>query len=76
MICEITPLAVPATNNALDSLWLMPAVVNKQINVYILAAQRCFRDWVRERGGFGSSEVADAKQLIEEAIQIGGSANF
>ena len=54
----------------------MPAVVNKQINVYILAAQRCFRDWVRERGGFGSSEVADAKQLIEEAIQIGGSANF
>lgn len=42
----------------------------------INAAQRCFKDWVRERGGIGSSEVADAKQRIEEAIQVGGSANF
>ena len=28
------------------------------------AAQRWFADWVRERGGIGSSEVADAKQRI------------
>ena len=42
----------------------------------IKAAQRCFKDWLRERGGIGSSEVADAKQRIDEAIQLGGSANF
>lgn len=42
----------------------------------IKAAQRCFKDWLRERGGVGSSEVADAKQRIDEAIQLGGSANF
>jgi uncharacterized protein (DUF927 family) len=40
------------------------------------AAQRCFKDWVRERGGIGSSEVADAKQRIDEAIQIDGAAKF
>lgn len=42
----------------------------------VLAAQRCFKDWLRERGGIGSSEVADARQRIDEAIQLGGSANF
>jgi len=31
---------------------------------------------LRERGGIGSSEVADAKQRIDEVIQLGGSANF
>jgi len=40
------------------------------------AAQRCFKDWVQERGGIGSSEVADAKQRIDEAIQIDGGAKF
>ncbi len=42
----------------------------------VQAAQRCFEDWVRERGGIGSSEVADAKQRIDEAIQIDGAAKF
>ena len=42
----------------------------------VQAAQRCFKDWVRERGGIGSSEVADARQRIEEAIQIDGAAKF
>lgn len=42
----------------------------------VQAAQRCFKDWVRERGGIGSSEVADAKQQIDEAIQIDGAAKF
>jgi len=42
----------------------------------VQAAQRCFKDWVRERGGVGSSEVADAKQRIDEAIQIDGAAKF
>lgn len=42
----------------------------------VQAAQRCFKDWVRERGGIGSSEVADAKQRIDEAIQVDGSGKF
>jgi len=42
----------------------------------VQAAQRCFKDWVWERGGVGSSEVADAKQRIDEAIQIDGASKF
>ncbi len=42
----------------------------------VQAAQRCFEDWIRERGGIGSSEVADAKQRIDEAIQLDGAAKF
>ncbi len=42
----------------------------------VLAAQRCFKDWLRERGGIGSSEVADAKQRIDEANTIGWFCQF
>lgn len=40
------------------------------------AAQRCFNDWLQERGGIGSSEVAEAKRRIAEAIQMHGSSRF
>lgn len=42
----------------------------------VQAARRCFKDWVRERGGIGSNEVADARQRIEETIQVDGRAKF
>lgn len=40
------------------------------------AAQRCFTDWLAERGGVGSSEVAEAKRRISEALQLHGSSRF
>ena len=40
------------------------------------AAQRCFQDWLQERGGIGSSEVAEAKRRISEALQIHGQSRF
>ena len=40
------------------------------------AAQRCFADWLAERGGIGSSEVAEAKRRISEALQLHGSSRF
>ncbi|EKE69969.1 DUF927 domain-containing protein [Celeribacter baekdonensis] len=40
------------------------------------AALRCFKDWVSERGGIGSGEVADARRRIAEAIEIYGQARF
>lgn len=40
------------------------------------AAQRCFNDWLQERGGIGSSEVAEARRRISEAIQLHGSSRF
>ena len=42
----------------------------------ITAAQRCFQDWLRDRGGHGSGEVAAAKRLISEALQMHGSSRF
>lgn len=40
------------------------------------AAQRCFQDWLAERGGVGSSEVAEAKRRIAEALQLHGASRF
>jgi putative DNA primase/helicase len=40
------------------------------------AAQRCFADWLAERGGVGSSEVAEAKRRIAETLQLHGSSRF
>lgn len=40
------------------------------------AASRCFQDWLAERGGVGSSEVADAKRRIAEALQLHGASRF
>lgn len=40
------------------------------------AAQRCFTDWLQERGGIGSSEVAEARRRIAEAIQVHGASRF
>ncbi len=40
------------------------------------AAQRCFNDWLQERGGIGSSEVAEARRRISEALQLHGSSRF
>lgn len=40
------------------------------------AARRCFHDWLAERGGVGSSEVAEAKRRIAEAVQIHGASRF
>lgn len=40
------------------------------------AAQRCFQDWLSERGGLGSSEVAEAKRRIAETIQRDGASQF
>lgn len=40
------------------------------------AAQRCFADWLTERGGTGSSEVAEARRRLAEAVQLYGQARF
>lgn len=40
------------------------------------AAERCFQDWLQERGGIGSSEVAEARRRIAEALQMHGSSRF
>jgi putative DNA primase/helicase len=40
------------------------------------AAQRCFADWLAERGGIGSSEVAEAKRRISVTLQLHGSSRF
>ncbi|MGV6840442.1 MAG: DUF927 domain-containing protein [Planktomarina sp.] len=40
------------------------------------AARRCFGDWLTERGGIGSSEVAEAKRRIIETIDLHGKSKF
>lgn len=40
------------------------------------AALRCFKDWLSERGGAGSSEVADARRRLSEALETYGAARF
>lgn len=40
------------------------------------AALRCFKDWLCERGGAGSSEVADARRRLSEALEVYGQARF
>jgi len=40
------------------------------------ATRHCFQDWLKERGGHGSSEVAEAKRRIAETIQLHGSSRF
>lgn len=40
------------------------------------AALRCFQDWLGERGGIGSSEVAEARRRIAEALQYHGKSRF
>ena len=40
------------------------------------AAQRCFADWLAERGGVGSSEVGEAKRRLAETLQLHGSSRF
>ncbi|MDI3336400.1 DUF927 domain-containing protein [Defluviimonas aestuarii] len=40
------------------------------------AAMRCFRDWLAERGGVGSSEVADAQARIRRAVEVDGHSRF
>lgn len=42
----------------------------------VAAARRCFTDWLAERGGIGSSEVADARQRIRRAIEVDGHSRF
>ena len=40
------------------------------------AALRCFADWLKERGGAGSGEEAQARRAIGEAIETYGAARF
>jgi putative DNA primase/helicase len=40
------------------------------------AAKRCFHNWLSERGGHGSSEVADARRRLLDAIDTYGAARF
>lgn len=40
------------------------------------AARRCFHDWIAERGGYGSGELAEAKRRIQEAIEEHGKSRF
>ncbi|OUS04247.1 hypothetical protein A9Q96_14945 [Rhodobacterales bacterium 52_120_T64] len=40
------------------------------------AALGCFNDWLRERGGIGSSEVSEARMRISEAIEVHGASRF
>ncbi|RJE85453.1 DUF927 domain-containing protein [Paracoccus onubensis] len=37
---------------------------------------RCFKDWLSERGGHGSGEVADAKARLRRAIEADGHSRF
>ncbi len=39
-------------------------------------AGRCFADWIEERGGIGSSEVAQAKERLRKTIEADGAARF
>lgn len=40
------------------------------------AALKCFRDWLAERGGMGSGEVADARARLRRAVEVDGHARF
>lgn len=40
------------------------------------AALRCFRDWLAERGGMGSGEMADARARLRRAVEVDGHARF
>lgn len=40
------------------------------------AALRCFRDWLAERGGVGSGEVADARARLRRAVEVDGHSRF
>jgi putative DNA primase/helicase len=40
------------------------------------AALTCFHDWLTERGGTGSSEVASARQRLAEALENYGASRF
>lgn len=40
------------------------------------AAQRCFRSWLKERGGIGSSEVAEARRRLRQLIEVHGASRF
>jgi len=40
------------------------------------AAQRCFADWLAERGGIGSSKVSEAVRRISETLQSHGASRF
>lgn len=40
------------------------------------AALRCFRDWLSERGGIGSSEVADARARLRRTVEVDGHGRF
>lgn len=40
------------------------------------AANRCLNDWMHERGGIGSSEVAEARRRVTEAIETYGASRF
>lgn len=40
------------------------------------AALRCFADWLAERGGAGSSEDADARRRLSDALETYGQSRF
>lgn len=40
------------------------------------ASLRCFEDWLAERGGAGSSEAADARRRLSEALEVYGASRF
>lgn len=40
------------------------------------AAQNCFREWLRERGGTGAAETQKARQAIMTAIERDGQSRF
>jgi putative DNA primase/helicase len=42
----------------------------------IEAAQRCFSDWLLERGGSGAGEVADAVERLRRVIEADGHSRF
>lgn len=40
------------------------------------AARRCFADWIKERGGTGAAEIADAVNRLRSFLESHGSARF
>ena len=40
------------------------------------AAKRCFRDWVRDRGGIGQSDIDEGIRLVRHFLQTNGASRF
>lgn len=42
----------------------------------LASVQRCWTDWLTERGGHGSSEVSDARARLRRIVEVDGHSRF